>query len=137
MKLRDYLLQEGLTQEAFGQMLTPPVSQGKVNHWLQETRRVSLAEALQVQRLTGGAVSLEDQVGKPCLVVKASVAHSPAVEKLLKQADGLSLVERRVGPAERRLAQQPLAGPEKRVALLPRRAVDRKRTDIASAEQGA
>lgn len=60
MQLRDYLAKNGLTQHAFGLLMEPPVSQGKVNHWLQGTRRVSLAEALHIQRLTGGEVTVED-----------------------------------------------------------------------------
>ena len=60
MQLRDYLTKNGLTQHAFGLLMEPPVSQGKVNHWLQGTRRVSLAEALHIQRVTGGEVTVED-----------------------------------------------------------------------------
>jgi DNA-binding transcriptional regulator YdaS (Cro superfamily) len=62
MNLRDYLKAEGLTQEAFAKKLSPPVSQGKVNHWLSGSRRVSLAEALQIEQITGGAVTLHDMV---------------------------------------------------------------------------
>lgn len=67
MNLRDYLTKNGITQEAFGRLLTPPVSQGKVNHWLHGARRVSLIEALQIERLTQGAVTLQDlaQLGHP------------------------------------------------------------------------
>ena len=60
MQLRDYLTKNGLTQHAFGLLMEPPVSQGKVNHWLQGTRRVSLAEALHIQRVTGGEVTVEE-----------------------------------------------------------------------------
>lgn len=60
MRLRDYLHKHRITQAAFGQRMRPPVSQGKVNHWLQGTRRVSLAEALQIQALTDGEVSPQD-----------------------------------------------------------------------------
>jgi len=59
MSLRAYLTEHKITQAEFGRMLDPPVSQGKVNHWLQGTRRVSLAEALQIVAITGGAVSME------------------------------------------------------------------------------
>jgi hypothetical protein len=48
MHLRDYLRQHNLSQAAFGQLISPPVSAGKVNHWLEGRRRVSLAEALQI-----------------------------------------------------------------------------------------
>jgi DNA-binding transcriptional regulator YdaS (Cro superfamily) len=60
MQLRDYLTQTGITQAAFGRLLNPPVSQGKVNHWLYGARRVSLVEALQIERLTQGQVTLLD-----------------------------------------------------------------------------
>lgn len=60
MQLRDYLTKHSLTQHAFGLLMNPPVSQGKVNHWLQGTRRVSLSEALQIQQVTGGEVTVEE-----------------------------------------------------------------------------
>lgn len=70
MNLRDYLKAEGLTQEAFAKKLSPPVSQGKVNHWLSGSRRVSLAEALQIEQITGGKVTLRDMVAmrNPCVM---------------------------------------------------------------------
>ena len=52
MQLRDYLKKHQITMVAFGQLLKPPVSAGKVNHWLRRTRRVSLDEALQIETLT-------------------------------------------------------------------------------------
>lgn len=57
MQLRDYLKQRQITMVAFGQLLTPKVSAGKVNHWLRRTRRVSLEEALQIELLTNGEVT--------------------------------------------------------------------------------
>ncbi len=60
MKLREYLAQEKITQAAFGGMLCPSVSQGKVNHWLNGTRRVSLVEAIQIQRVTNNKVTVFD-----------------------------------------------------------------------------
>ena len=70
MNLRDYLKAEGLTQEAFAKKLCPPVSQGKVNHWLSGSRRVSLAEALQIEQISCGKVTLRDMVAmrSPCAV---------------------------------------------------------------------
>ena len=59
MKLRSYLMSRRITQAEFGQMLRPPVSQGKVNHWLHGSRRVSLAEAIQIVSLTAGEVDLQ------------------------------------------------------------------------------
>lgn len=49
---------------SFGQRLNPPVSAGKVNHWLRGTRRVSLEEALQIEDLTQGEVGLRE-LAKP------------------------------------------------------------------------
>ncbi|CAN5533783.1 hypothetical protein BH10PSE16_BH10PSE16_40810 [soil metagenome] len=67
----------------------------------------------------------------------APVKHIDTPEEVfLKLAHGLSLQERRIGLPDRRFVQQPLAGPEKRVALEPRRAIDRQPKDIASAGQG-
>ena len=60
MNLRTYLSQHALTQAAFAQRMVPPVSQGKVNHWLRGTRRVSLKEALQIELATGGAVTVRE-----------------------------------------------------------------------------
>jgi len=86
MRLRDYLQQNRITQLAFGQRMSPPVSQAKVNHWLNGSRRVSLAEALQIQRITGGEVTPEDllapkEIDKPrpaandALTAQQGVAH--------------------------------------------------------------
>lgn len=55
---------------SFGQRLVPPVSAGKVNHWLRGTRRVSLEEALQIEGLTQGAVSLRDLASSKELAVE-------------------------------------------------------------------
>jgi DNA-binding transcriptional regulator YdaS (Cro superfamily) len=145
MKLRDYLLQQKLTQAAFGRQITPSVSQGKVNHWLQGTRRVSLSEALQIQRLTGGAVTVEElsaqsiEESGPIHVVGTDsdhITHGAPTESLLRLANGLELQDRRTGLPDRRLVQQPFVGPERRVAIEPRRAVDRQPEDIGCAGQG-
>ena len=57
MQLRDYLKQRQITMAAFGLLMSPPVSAGKVNHWLRGSRRVSLDEALQIETLTEGGVT--------------------------------------------------------------------------------
>lgn len=57
---------------SFGQRLDPPVSAGKVNHWLRSTRRVSLEEALQIEALTQGEVSLRDLASREMLTVEAA-----------------------------------------------------------------
>lgn len=56
MQLREWLEREGLTQEALGRRMSPPVSKGKVSHWLNGTRRVSLGEAIQLSALTNREV---------------------------------------------------------------------------------
>lgn len=60
MHLRDYLSEKGLSQAAFGELLQPAVSASKVNHWLEGRRRVSLAEALQIQAIAACAVTLPE-----------------------------------------------------------------------------
>jgi DNA-binding transcriptional regulator YdaS (Cro superfamily) len=60
MRLKDYLQKHKITQAAFGRRVCPAVSQGKVNHWINGTRRVSLAEALQIEALTAGEVAAAD-----------------------------------------------------------------------------
>lgn len=84
MHLHDYLHENGITQAAFGRLLSPPVSQGKVNHWLHGARRVSLSEALQIERLTQGAVTLHDlaQIAGPELRNPASSKRRRAVAKI-------------------------------------------------------
>lgn len=75
MRLRDYLQKHRITQAAFGQRMRPPVSQGKVNHWLNGTRRVSLSEALQIHTLTSGEVAPGDLLPAPA----ANDPHSAQV----------------------------------------------------------
>lgn len=62
MQLRDYLKKHQITMVAFGLLLKPPVSAGKVNHWLRRTRRVNLEEALQIEALTSGEVTPRELV---------------------------------------------------------------------------
>lgn len=78
MQLRDYLHQHQLTHAAFGKRLNPPVSAGKVNHWLQGTRRVSLDAALQIEEITGGDVGPRDLVraGNDASAKGDEVAHA-------------------------------------------------------------
>lgn len=72
MELKHYLQKHGITMASFGQRLDPPVSPGKVNHWLRGTRRVSLEEALQIESLTHGEVGLRELANpKGCDVRRA------------------------------------------------------------------
>jgi DNA-binding transcriptional regulator YdaS (Cro superfamily) len=78
MKLRTYLMARKITQAEFGQMLSPPVSQGKVNHWLHGSRRVSLAEAIQIVNLTRGEVDLQSLAEMAASAAAAPVAEEDA-----------------------------------------------------------
>lgn len=60
MKLDDWLKAEGRTQEEFGLLLVPPVTQGRLSHWVTGRHRIPLAYAVQVKRLTSGVVAEED-----------------------------------------------------------------------------
>lgn len=60
MNLRDWLTSHDMTQEALGRRMQPPVSQGKVSHWLNGTRRMNLGEALQVHHITQGEVGFAE-----------------------------------------------------------------------------
>lgn len=86
MQLRHYIQKHGLTQSAFGQLLNPPVSQGKVNHWIQGTRRVSLEEALQIEQLTAGEVTPRD-------LLEVTRKQPPALEQKAQAAIKNEVVE--------------------------------------------
>ncbi|MCW3678239.1 helix-turn-helix domain-containing protein [Burkholderia cenocepacia] len=60
MRLDDYLKEKKLSQAAFAALLTPPVTQSLVSQWIRGTVRVTLDQALQVQKLTAGAVAPQD-----------------------------------------------------------------------------
>lgn len=64
--MRNYLIKHRITMVAFGKLLDPPVSAGKVNHWLRGTRRVSLEEALQIEVLTDGVVTPRELARSKC-----------------------------------------------------------------------
>lgn len=82
MNLRDYLKSNRITQAEFAKRLDPPVSQGKVNHWLHGARRVSLVEAIQIERITEGKVRLQDLAQSP---VKTA---QPAIETIAPTGTG-------------------------------------------------
>lgn len=90
MHLRDWMKQNGVTQQELARRLRPPISQAKVSHWLQGSRRVDLHSALQLVEITGGAVTFKDLAelsghrqardpawphpqGRPCLDVAGPV----------------------------------------------------------------
>lgn len=60
MKLNEYITAKGLSQSAFGNLLTPPASQGLVSQWINGTTRVTLERAIQIEDVTGGDVTVRD-----------------------------------------------------------------------------
>ncbi|MBR8074386.1 helix-turn-helix domain-containing protein [Burkholderia cenocepacia] len=60
MRLDDYLKEKKLSQAAFGALLNPPVTQSLVSQWIRGTVRVTLDQALQVEKLTDGAITPQD-----------------------------------------------------------------------------
>ncbi len=60
MKLDEYLNKNGLSQAEFGKKLTPPVSQGLVSQWINGGTRVTLDNALEIERVTDGSVTVRD-----------------------------------------------------------------------------
>lgn len=60
MSLDNYLKKEGISQKAFGAMLSPPVAQDHVSKWLQGQARITLDQALQIGLLTKGEVTPRD-----------------------------------------------------------------------------
>lgn len=55
MNLAEWLKQPGNTQEKLGAMLTPPVTQGAIGHFMR--KRVPAERVLQIERATEGAVT--------------------------------------------------------------------------------
>ena len=60
MRLVDYLESKGVTQIEFGKSLNPVASQAQISHWIIGRSRVSVARAVEIERLTHGAVRVED-----------------------------------------------------------------------------
>lgn len=60
MKLDAYLTEKGISQAEFGKKLSPPVSQGLVSQWINGGTRVTLDNALEIERVTDGAVTVRD-----------------------------------------------------------------------------
>jgi DNA-binding transcriptional regulator YdaS (Cro superfamily) len=60
MRLDEYMREHKLTQAALGALLCPPISQAQVSQWFRGITRVTLDQALQIEKLTDGAVSPSD-----------------------------------------------------------------------------
>jgi plasmid maintenance system antidote protein VapI len=52
MALGKYLNDSGTSQRSFGQLLTPPVTQGQMSQWIRGTTRITLDYALQIDALS-------------------------------------------------------------------------------------
>lgn len=60
MRLDAYLKERGMTQAAFGATLTPSASQSLVSQWIRGSTRITLAQALDIEAKTSGAVTPHD-----------------------------------------------------------------------------
>ena len=60
MHLNDYLKVNNISQEDFGKLINPPVLQTHVSKWVRGVIRVTLEQALQIQKVTEGAVNPTD-----------------------------------------------------------------------------
>ena len=108
---------------------------------------IPVAHGAPIEVFTGGEVTRQEMFpdswrciwpelddGRPLPQAAAPIVTPE--EAFLKLASGLELVDRRTGPANRRVAQQPFEGLDRRVAKQQRRACDRVPTDIAGTGQG-
>ena len=78
------------------------------------------------------SLSAEELADLDARDIQAAPVVTPE-DAFFKLASGLELVDRRTGPDNRRVAPQPFEGLDRRVALEPRRAIDRAKADIANA----
>lgn len=60
MTLNEWMKEHGVSQAALGAMLSPPVLQNHVSKWLLGSVRVTLEQALQIQRITNGVITPAD-----------------------------------------------------------------------------
>lgn len=60
MHLDKYLNDAAQSQTDFGLHLVPPASQGLVSQWVRGVTRITLDYALQIERVTKGAVTPQD-----------------------------------------------------------------------------
>ena len=60
MQLNDWLREQEISQETFGQWLSPFVKQASVSHWANGRHLPPLDYADQIQRMTKDAVTLSD-----------------------------------------------------------------------------
>lgn len=60
MRLDEYLTKHSLSQTAFGAELTPVAGQSLVSQWITGATKITLARALDIAKVTKGAVTIED-----------------------------------------------------------------------------
>ncbi|QEL64752.1 hypothetical protein OTERR_12760 [Oryzomicrobium terrae] len=60
MRLDEYLAQNKLSQAEFGEKLHPSVTQGLVSQWCRGDTRITLDNAIQIEELTAGQVTVRD-----------------------------------------------------------------------------
>lgn len=65
MRLKDYLAKEGITQREFAEKMNPPLQQSHLSNYMSGRVKISLARAIEIQRLTKGAVKPESWLEQP------------------------------------------------------------------------
>lgn len=75
MQLDEYLKSTGQRQSDFGAALHPPATQALVSQWVRGVTRVTLAHALQINKVTNGQVTPQDCAD---MYRRASASHLPA-----------------------------------------------------------
>jgi len=60
MELSTWRKREGLSQSAFGAMLSPPIMQAQVSQYELGTTRITLDYALQIERISSGSITPQD-----------------------------------------------------------------------------
>lgn len=64
MALRDHLRKAGVDSDQFGAQLNPPVCGSAVRKWIAGARLPRLRQLQQIERLTGGGVTIADFIGE-------------------------------------------------------------------------
>lgn len=82
MRLDAYMRENRLTQAALGALLSPPVSQSLVSQWFRGVTRITLEQAVQIQKLTSGLVTPEE-----CALVHAPTSSDTAAHTKTSAAE--------------------------------------------------
>ncbi|OTP69460.1 helix-turn-helix domain-containing protein [Caballeronia sordidicola] len=65
MRLKDYLLKERITQRQFAEKMNPPLHVNHLNRYLNGAVEISVARAVEIEKLTHGKVKPEDWLNWP------------------------------------------------------------------------